>query len=75
MGYSHRIKWRNRELYYERAIKTKYEEIENLSVPRDRESKFRTAIFDVCARCTRIDELIISQYSEEHSQEKSLKIN
>ena len=36
--------------YYERAMKTKFGEIEDLNVPSDREGKFRTALFDPYAR-------------------------
>jgi len=50
--------------YYERAMKTKFGEIEGLNVPRDREGRFRTALFDPCARPIGIDELIISLYSK-----------
>ena len=32
--------------YYERTMKTKFGEIEDLNVPRDREGRFRTALFD-----------------------------
>ena len=36
--------------YYERTMKTKFGEIEDLNVPRDWEGKFRTALFDPYAR-------------------------
>ena len=50
--------------YYERSMKTKYGEIEDLSVPRDREGNFRTGIFDPYTRSIGIEELIISLYSK-----------
>ena len=46
------------------AMKTKFGEIEYLNVPGDMEGKFRTALFDPCARPIGIDELIISLYSK-----------
>jgi len=39
-------------------------DIEDMNVPRDREGKFRTALFDPCARPIGIGELIISLYSK-----------
>jgi Transposase, Mutator family. len=38
-------------------------EIEDMNVPRDREGKFITGIFNPYARSIGIDELIISLYS------------
>ncbi|MGC9193795.1 MAG: transposase [Thermoplasmata archaeon] len=60
--------------YYERTIKTKYGEIEDLSVPRDREGNFRTGIFDPYSRHIGIDELIISLYSKGISTRKASEI-
>ena len=60
--------------YYERTMKTKFGEIEDLNVPRDREGKFRTALFDPYARSIGIDELIISLYSKGISTRKMSEI-
>jgi len=60
--------------YYERAMKTKFGEIEDLNVPRDRECKFRTGIFNPYARSIGIDELIISLYSKVISTRKMSEI-
>ena len=60
--------------YYERAMKTKFGEIEGLNVPRDREGKFRTALFDPYARPIGIGELIISLYSKGISTRKMSEI-
>jgi len=60
--------------YYERTMKTKFGEIEDLNVPRDREGKFRTALFDPRARSIGIDELIISLYSKGISTRKMSEI-
>jgi len=51
--------------YYERAMKTKFGEIEDLNVPRDREGKFRTALFDPYAGSIGIDDMIRSRYLKE----------
>ena len=50
--------------YYRRSIKTNYGEMEDLSVPRDREGNFRTGIFDPYTRSIGIEELVISLYSK-----------
>jgi len=55
-------------------MKTKFGEIEDLNVPRDREGKFRTALFDPYARSIGIDELIISLYSKGISIRKMSEI-
>jgi len=49
-------------------------EIEDLNVPRDREGRFRTALFDPYARSIGIDELIISLYSKGISNRKMSEI-
>ena len=49
-------------------------EIEDLNVPRDREGRFRTALFDPYARSIGIDELIISLYSKGISTRKMSEI-
>ena len=55
-------------------MKTKFGEIEGLNIPRDREGKFRTALFDPCARSIGIGELIISLYSKGISTRKMPEI-
>jgi len=45
-----------------------------MNVPRDREGKFRTALFDPYARSIGIDELIISLYSKGISTRKMSEI-
>ena len=59
--------------YYERGIKTKYGDIENLSVPKDR-GNFKTALFDPYGRSIGIEELIISLYSKGISTRKASEI-
>ena len=49
-------------------------DIEDMNVPRDREGKFRTALFDPYARSIGIDELIISLYSKGVSTGKMSEI-
>ena len=48
--------------FYKRNIKTKYGEIKDLSVPRNRYNKFHSAIIDN-NKSIGIDELITSMYS------------
>ena len=60
--------------YYGRAMKTKFGEIEDLNVPRDREGKSRTGIFNPYASSIGIDELIISLYSKGISTRKMSEI-
>ena len=60
--------------YYGRAMKTKFGEIEDLNVPRDREGKSRTGIFNAYAGSIGIDELIISLYSKGISTRKMSEI-
>ena len=48
--------------YYKRNLKTKYGEIKDLSVPRNRDNKFHSAIIDN-NRSVSLDELITSMYS------------
>ena len=50
--------------FYERKVKTKFGEIEDLSVPRDREGRFRSAALEPYSRSIGLDELIISLYSK-----------
>ena len=45
-----------------------------MNIPRDREGKFRTALFDPCARSIGIGELIISLYSKGISTRKMPEI-
>ena len=45
--------------YYRRSMKTRMGEINNLSVPRDRDGSFQTAVFEPYSRSIGIDELIL----------------
>ena len=45
-------------------MKTKFGEIDDLTVPRDREGKYRTALFEPYSKSIGVDELIISLYSK-----------
>ena len=49
--------------HYERDLKTKYGNIEDLSVPRDRESNFNTALFNKYDRSIGMEDMIISMYA------------
>jgi len=49
-------------------------DIEDMNVPRDREGRFRTALFDPYARSIGIDELIISLYPKGISTRKMSEI-
>ena len=60
--------------FYERTMKTKFGEIDDLTVPRDREGKYRTAVFEPYSRSIGIDELIISLYSKGISTRKASEI-
>ncbi len=60
--------------YYGRSIKTKYDEIEGISLRRGRKGNFRTGIFDPYSRHIGIDELIISLYFEVISTTKAPEI-
>ncbi len=48
--------------YYKRNLKTRYDEIKDLSVPRNRDNKFHSAIIDN-NKSISLDELITSMYS------------
>ena len=48
---------------YKRDLKTKYGEIKQLNVPRDRESNFHTQVIDPYSRSIGIEDLIVSMYS------------
>ena len=45
--------------YYRRSMKTRMGEISNLSVHRDRDGSFQTAVFEPYSRSIGIDELIL----------------
>ena len=48
---------------YKRDLKTKYGEIKQLNVPRDRESNFHTQIIEPYNRSIGMEDLIVSMYS------------
>ena len=60
--------------FYERKVKTKFREIEDLSVPRDREGRFRSAALEPYSRSIGLEELIISLYSKGVSTRKASEI-
>ena len=60
--------------YYERDIGTRYGEINDLKVPRDRDNEFHTAIFDRYQRNAGIDDLVVSLYSKGISTRKMAEI-
>ena len=60
--------------FYERKVKTKFGEIDDLSVPRDREGRFRSAALEPYSRSIGLDELIISLYSKGVSTRKASEI-
>jgi len=60
--------------FYERTMKTKFGEIDDLTVPRDREGRFRTAAFEPYSKSIGIDELVISLYSKGISTRKASEI-
>lgn len=60
--------------HYERTMKTKFGEIDDLTVPRDREGRFRTAAFEPYSKSIGVDELIISLYSKGISTRKASDI-
>ncbi len=49
--------------YYQRKLKTRYGEIEDLNIPRDRESNFSTALFNKYDRSIGMEDLVISMYA------------
>ena len=49
--------------HYQRKLKTKYGEIDNLTVPGDRESNFNTALFNKYDRSIGMEALVISMYA------------
>jgi transposase-like protein len=60
--------------FYERKVKTKFGEIDDLSVPRDREGRFQSAALEPYSRSIGLDELIISLYSKGVSTRKASEI-
>ena len=48
---------------YKRDLKTKYGEIKQLSIPRDRDSNFHTQVIEPYNRSIGIEDLIVSMYS------------
>jgi putative transposase len=53
----------SRNGYYERELHTRYGKIEDLSVPRDREGEFHTALFEPYSRRDNwLEEAVISMY-------------
>ena len=63
-----------RNEFYERKVKKKFGEMDDLAVPRDREGRFRTAALEPYSRSMGIDELIISLYSKGVSTRKASEI-
>ena len=53
--------------YYKRNLKTKYGELKQLSVPRNRDNKFHSAVIDN-DKSIGLEELIISLYSNGYPQ-------
>ena len=49
--------------YYTRNLKTKYGEIDDMKVPRNRDNSFHSAVIDYNNRAIAMDDLIISMYS------------
>ena len=49
--------------HYKRNLKTKYGEIDDLSIPRDRESNFNTSLFNKYDRSMGMEDMIISMYA------------
>ena len=60
--------------FYERKVKTKFGEIDDLSIPRDREGRFQSAALEPYSRSIGLDELIISLYSKGVSTRKASEI-
>ena len=60
--------------FYERKVKTRFGEIDDLTVPRDRDGKFRSAALEPYSRSIGLDELIISLYSKGISTRKASEI-
>ena len=48
---------------YKRDLKTKYGEIKQLNIPRDRESNFHTQVIEPYNRSIGMEDLIVSMYS------------
>ncbi len=48
---------------YKRDLKTKYGEIKQLNIPRDRDSNFHTKVIEPYNRSIGIEDLIVSMYS------------
>jgi len=57
--------------FYERTIKNNFGEIDDLTVTRDREGKYRAAVFKPYNKPVGVDELIISLYSKGISTRKA----
>ncbi len=64
----------SRNGYYERDIGTRYEKINDLRVPRDRNNEFQAALFERYQRNIRIDDLDVSMYSKGISTRKIAEI-
>ena len=60
--------------YYSRSMKTRMGEINNLSVPRDRDGSFQMAALEPYSRSIGIDELILALYSKGISTRNSAEI-
>ena len=48
---------------YKRDLKTKYGEIKQLNIPRDRDSNFHTQVIEPYNRSIGMEDLIVSMYS------------
>ena len=60
--------------FYERKVKTRFWEIDDLTVPRDREGRFQSAALEPYSRSIDLDELYISLYSKGVSTRKTSEI-
>nr|WP_236777898.1 transposase [Anoxybacter fermentans] len=54
----------SRNGYYTRSFKTKYGNIRDLKVPRDRNGEFKTVLFELYQRCDNWLEEIVCQRSQ-----------
>ena len=64
----------SRNGYYERDLGTRYGKINDLRIPRDRNNKFQTALFEKYQRNVGIDDLVVSMYSKGISTRKMAEI-
>lgn len=55
-------------------MRTKFGEINGLTVPRDREGRYRTAVFEPYGKSIGVDEFIISLYSKGISTRRASEI-